>query len=153
MRTCSIKFTACKVYWNCWWGPPRGFAEQGHLYQGNKGTYVWKWGEQMQFWGIGNIENQDFGEQGNSDLFQGNKGTDTTPTLGRALEWQPQASWSAYHIYSNKHSLSNRCPLPLFMEKRWPNALGTKIVVYLPAFCLKNVVFRTRELQCPWGIY
>ena len=72
-------------------GPPRGFGEQG-----NKGIYFrgtgeqrpnfeGKQGEQRQYWGTGNIENQIFdiwgtGEQAN--LFQGNKGTGTPP--GRA---------------------------------------------------------------------
>ena len=57
-----------------------GTGEQRHLFQGNKETKVWSWGEQMQFKGTGNIKHQyiDFGEWGEqSDLFQKNKGTDT----------------------------------------------------------------------------
>ena len=60
-----------------------GTGEQGHLFQGeqgNKGPILRGTGEQRQYWGTGNIENQIFdiwgtGEQAN--LFQGNKGTGT----------------------------------------------------------------------------
>ena len=54
--------------------------------QGSKGQILRGTGEQRQYWGAGNIENQIFdiwgtGEQAN--LFQGNKGT-RTPPPGRA---------------------------------------------------------------------
>ena len=44
-----------------------------HLFQGNKGAKVWKWGEQghkENFWGTGNIGNDDFdfGQQGNKAI-------------------------------------------------------------------------------------
>ena len=47
--------------------------------QGNKGLKPKGTGEQRQFWGTGNIVNQDFyfGEQGKMPIFQGNKGTGT----------------------------------------------------------------------------
>ena len=51
--------------------------------QGNKSLKLKGTGEQRQFGGTGNIENQDFnfGEQGKMSIFQGNKGTGTP--LGR----------------------------------------------------------------------
>ena len=65
--------------------PSQGFwrtGEQGQFFQGNKGLKIRGTGEHRQFWGTGNIENQDFvfGEQ--SHFFEGNKGTGTPP--GRA---------------------------------------------------------------------
>ena len=63
---------------------PRVSGEQGNKSKKLKGT-----GDQRQFWGTGNIENQDFdfGEQGKMPIFQGNKGTGTPappPPPGRA---------------------------------------------------------------------
>ena len=55
--------------------------------QGNKSKQLNGAGEQRQFSGTRNIENQDFdsGEQGKMPIFQGNKGTDTSsPNPGRA---------------------------------------------------------------------
>ena len=47
--------------------------------QGNKSLKVMGRGEQRQFWGTGNTENQDFdfGEQGKMAIFLGNKGIGT----------------------------------------------------------------------------
>ena len=44
-----------------------GNGKKGHLFQGNKGLKIKGTGEQRQFWGTGNIGNQDlnFEEQGN----------------------------------------------------------------------------------------
>ena len=81
-----ISFT--KLYFR---GPPRAFGEQG-----NKTIYFRRTREQksktegnmeqMQFWGTGNIENQDFdfGEQGKMSIFfsgntYGNKYPSPTP--------------------------------------------------------------------------
>ena len=78
-----IYFT--KLYFR---GPPRAFGEQG-----NKAIYFRRTREQksktegnmeqMQFWGTGNIENQDFdfGEEGKMSIFfQGTRtGTSTPP--------------------------------------------------------------------------
>ena len=68
--------------------PSKGFWEQGNKgsffsgEQGNKGLKIRGTGEHRQFWGTGNIENQDFvfGEQGH--FFEGNKGTGTPPPHG-----------------------------------------------------------------------
>ena len=61
------------------WGN-RGIRQ---FFQGNKSLKLKGTGERRQFWGTGNIENQDFdfGEQGKMPIFQGNKGTGT-PSLG-----------------------------------------------------------------------
>ena len=51
--------------------------------QGNNSLKLKKTGEQRQFWGTGNIENQafDFGNKGKCLFFLGNKGTGTpSPT-------------------------------------------------------------------------
>ena len=47
------------------WGPPRGWG------RGNRGTNVFIPGENKQFWGTGNIGNEDFdfGEQGNKAIY------------------------------------------------------------------------------------
>ena len=50
-----------------------------------------------------------------------------------------------YHIYSNKRSLSNKCPPTIFMRKRLPNChtnwlQNIEIFIYLPTFCLENVI-------------
>ena len=49
--------------------------------QGNKSLKLKETGEQRQFWGTGNIENQDFyfSEQEKMPIFQENKGTGTYP--------------------------------------------------------------------------
>ena len=55
----------------------QGFSETGEKgqffsgEQGNKGLKIRGTGEHRQFWGTGNIENQDFvlGEQGNAAIF------------------------------------------------------------------------------------
>ena len=56
-------------------------GEQGHLFQGNKGLKMRGTGEQKQFWGTGNLRNQDVDSGEQSHLFQGNKGTGGTPPL------------------------------------------------------------------------
>ena len=64
---------------------------------GNKGIKMRGTGEQRQFWGTRNIENQDFDFREQSDLFQGNKGTYSP---GRA----PSIYLSSYHAsVTNEH--------------------------------------------------
>ena len=48
-----------------------GTGEQGQIFQGNTCLKIRGTGEHSQFWGTGNIENQDFviGEQGNNAIF------------------------------------------------------------------------------------
>ena len=70
--------------------PSQGFWGTGERVfisgeQGNKGQIMRGTGDQRQYWGTGNIRKQIFdflgtGEQ--SNLFQGNKGTDTPPPGG-----------------------------------------------------------------------
>ena len=72
--------------------PSKGFWGTGTMTfisgeQGNKCLKMKRTAEQKQFWGTGNIGNQDFdfGEQEQSGLFQGNKGTGSLASLaGRA---------------------------------------------------------------------
>lgn len=59
--------------------------------------------------------------------------------------------WLRYHLF-------NKCPLLIFMGKdgQIPYKNGFKVfdvLVYLPMVCLKNVIFRTSELQRPLNIY
>ena len=54
--------------------PSQGFwgtGERRHIFQGNKGPKMRGTGEQRQFWGTGNKENQDFifGEQGSKAIY------------------------------------------------------------------------------------
>ena len=64
-------------------GPSRGLGDRETRQfisgeQGNKSLK--KKGTGKQFWGtFNNLENQDFDVVKNTDLFQGNKGTDTLP--------------------------------------------------------------------------
>ena len=69
--------------------PSQGFGgtgEQGHLFEGNRGTEgqnLRATGEQRQYWGTGNIENNFsiFGEQGNKPIyFRGTR--EQVPPLG-----------------------------------------------------------------------
>ena len=76
-------------------GPPGFLGNRGTRAfisgeQGNKGQILRGTGEQRQYWGTGNIENQIFdiwgtGEQAN--LFQGNKGTGTPPGRASKSVW------------------------------------------------------------------
>lgn len=58
-------------------GPLRGFREQGgemHLFQGNNGTKVWKWGEPGHKGKFGENEDFDLGQQGKKRFIPGEQG-------------------------------------------------------------------------------
>ena len=72
--------------------PSQGFwgtGEQGHLFsgeQGNKGLKISGTGEHRQFWGTGNIENQDFvfwGTRKQGHFFSREQGNRYPPPLPR----------------------------------------------------------------------
>ena len=91
------KFPYCCLFVRQW-GHSRGFGEQGHLFQGNKGTKVWN--ERGPKANFGNREHRKskfwfWGTGEQSDLFQGNKGTGTP--------WESLVSISVtMSVYMNK---------------------------------------------------
>ena len=74
-------------------GPSRGFGEQGNkgIFSGEQRPKIRGTGEHMQFWGTGNIENQDFvfGEQRKKGSFS--RGTGPPP--GRASLSETVSEW------------------------------------------------------------
>ena len=67
--------------------------------QGNQSLKLKGTGEQRQFWGTGNIENQVWfwGIRENADLFQRNKGTGTPLWEGLSKERPVTGSWNISH--------------------------------------------------------
>ena len=99
------------------WGPPRGYGEQGNnvIYfretgehksknEGDRGTNVIlrsREHRKLRFWFRGIREN--------AEIFQGNKGTSTTPPPWKGLLRDRVISWTASHISLQLSTVSSMC--------------------------------------------